>query len=337
MKRKIWSMKAKICLESGGCSPASPTLKALGLHSLLLMFTAALILVAPLKAAAQLAPPAPPADVHNPGSQFYDHKFNLVNLECSGREVDVYLPVKNQPTETFAAVVYGHGQALGIGSYEETFKHLAGKGIAVIFPAYDTGFFDQNWARMGDDYVRLADCALAQEPDINRTEVIYSGHSKGAYVASIAAGSAVRLKSIGEPRAALLFETAGADEPSLAKMSPALLLTVIFSDRDTTVAKELSDTVFAKSSSLRKQFITVKSYDQTSPQLAADHFWPLTSSTFFGGTSPCALHYFGSWKWLTAAAFDVMTGGKGTNPYLYGNLTGDKGLPGLQDDVRRNF
>lgn len=55
----------------------------------------------------------------------------------------------------------------------------------------------------------------------------------------------------------------------------------------------------------------------------------------FGGGDETALHYFGEWKWLVAAAQDLNDGGTFTKPYLYGDLAGDKGVNGLTDDVMR--
>lgn len=280
-----------------------------------------------------MAAPAAPTDQSHPGSKIYDYTFQKETIRCSGREVTMYTPNGKSPGETFPAVVFGHGQALNVEHYAGTFEHLAKKGVAAIHPMYDNGFFDQDWTRMGRDFVTQADCALNHAGSkIARDQIVFSGHSKGSYVASIAAGLAEIEGLKVKPGAVVLLETAGFDSASASRIAPSTALTVVFSDQDTVVERNLSEQVFAAAPSLRKQFILMKSY----PDLKADHYWPQTKGTFFGGGPESALHYYGSWKWLTAAAMDLKAGNKGTNPYLYGDQAGDKGT-GTRDDIRRNW
>ena len=282
------------------------------------------------------APPAASLDPSHPGSKIYEDSFQIQSFNCLSRTIDVWLPVRaDGRTETSPVVVYGHGQALDKDAYQATFEHLAKKGVAVVFPAYDNGFFDQDWQRMGADYVHLSDCALSKFPQLAPDQVVYSGHSKGAYVASIAAGLARSLKASGLPKSVVLFEAAGFDASSLNQLDPGVYLTVVFAEADKTVSRGLSEDLFSKTPSLNKQFILVKSYSQTSPQLIADHMWPLTEKTFFGGATENALHYFGEWKWLAAAAMDLRDGGHFNNPYLYGDKAADKGIAGFGDEIRR--
>ena len=291
------------------------------------------VALAVLTLKAQAAPTAPTAPDH-PGSKVYPYGFDRHDIKCMGRAVTVYLPKSTNPIEKFPAVVYGHGQALDVSSYAATLEHLAKKGVAAIFPTYDNGFFDQDWTRMGRDYVNVAGCAIDKfNTQVEKTQTVFAGHSKGAYVASIAAGLAAKENMVLRPGAVVLFAAAGFDSASIGGIEPATALTVVFSDKDTVVDRNLSESIYNGARSKYKQFIFVKSY----PSLNADHFWPLTKPSTFGGGNESALHYYGAWKWLVAAALDLKAGGAATNPYLYGAEAGDKGVPGTTDDVRRNW
>lgn len=282
--------------------------------------------------------PDAPKSANDPGSKIYTFEVQTKTLTCQEREVDVFFPHSNNSQEKFPVVVYGHGQALSLSNYQVTLEHLAKKGIIAIFPTYDSGFFDQDWTRMGEDYVNLTACALQQLAPIAAVDqVVFSGHSKGAYVAGVAAGLAYQNKMQIVPKAVVLFEPAGVDPASLAHLGSETGLTVVFADQDSTVKEDISAQIYVSAPSHHKQYITVKSYTQTATQLVADHFWPLTQGSFFGGGPESALHYYGEWRWLGAAAFDLQSGGHFTNPYLYGSQAVDKGLPGFEDGIKRNF
>jgi predicted dienelactone hydrolase len=283
--------------------------------------------------------PQPPTDSRNPGSKIYDHNFVQKDFHCGDRTANVFIPIAKHSGESFPVVVYGHGQALGLDSYKETLVHLAKKGIVAIFPSYDSGFFDQDWTRMGSDYVEQTACAIDKLGGVaNRDQVVFSGHSKGAYVAGVAAGVAFQKGMAVKPKAVVLFEAAGADPDSLPAIGPETSMTVVFSDHDTVVGEDLSQTIFQKAGSHHRQFIHMSSYtSQASSELTADHFWPMTQGSLFGGGPESSFHYYGEWKWLGAAAFDLRDGGQFTNPYLYGNQAGDKGIPGFADKIDRTF
>ncbi len=282
--------------------------------------------------------PKAPVDPAHPGSQVYDYQSSRQDLTCHGRSVTVIVPEPKDVSkgEKFPVVVYGHGQALSLDHYLATFNHLAGKGVALIFPSYSNGFFDQDWRRMARDYVNIADCALNKFSAnyLDRSKVVFSGHSKGAYVASIASGLAVSEKMNLQARATVLFATAGWDQQATQAMDPNSALTVIFSDRDSVVDKSHSDKIYNRSPAKFRQFIFVRSYGAG---LEADHFWPLTKGSFFGGGPVSALHYFGAWKWLVAAAHDLNGEVQFTHPYLYGELAADKGVSNLVDEIKREF
>ena len=277
--------------------------------------------------------PAPTDPLH-PGSKFYDHSVAQSKVTCLQRKVDVFQPASTGP-EKFPVVVFGHGQALDVEHYRLTLEHLAKKGVVVLFPTYDTGFFDQDWNRMGSDYVKQVDCALKAIANADTSAVIFSGHSKGAYVASLAAGIWDATSTSYHLGANVFFAPAGSDTKLLKKYASHTATTVIFSDADSIVDKSISENIFLQAQSQFKQLITLKSYNN--PAIKADHFWILTKSSFAGGKDgDNALHHYGAWKWLVAAAWDVRDGGKNLQPYLYGDLATDKGVNGLKDDLLRN-
>lgn len=280
------------------------------------------------------APPTSPTDAAHPGNVDYAHQVVKKSVRCLGRDTPVFLSTRKtkQPL-----VAFGHGQALDVGHYEKTHQHLAGKGVASLHPPYDTGFFDRDWKRMGEDYAAIVACVAAAFPnEIDATKIVYSGHSKGAYVAQIAAGLAARVAPMAAPKAIVLFNPAGVDQPSLKTISPDTAMTVVFSDQDTVVEKRFSEEINKGAGSKMRQMFTVLSY-QTTPALKADHFWTLTKPSAFGGGNESSFHYYGSWKWLTAAALDLEQGAVFTHPHLYGAIAANKGLPGVDDRLDRNF
>lgn len=271
-------------------------------------------------------PPAP-TDPNHPGSKIYSYEVDVKNLTCMGRDVSVYLP---KGAQSVPSVVYGHGQALGLANYELTLRHLAGKGVAGIYVTYDKGFFDQDWLRMGRDFVLLTDCAITEFPQIRRDAVIFSGHSKGAYVAAIAAGVAEKENLPVRAQSLILFNPVLGKFESLAEISPATALTVVHSDVDKIVKLEVAREMLASVPSSREQLIILQSYkNRTKKDLETGHFWPLTKKSVVGGGPESSFHYFGSWKWLVGGALDER--------YLYGAEAAEKGIAGFSDVIERSF
>jgi hypothetical protein len=281
--------------------------------------------------------PSAPEDPAHPGSKVYTHTFTERDLNCQGRSVNVFVPTALPGETSFPVVVYGHGQSLGLSVYRGTLEHLAKKGIVAVFPAFDTGFFDQDWQRMGTDYVNLADCAISQTKEADASRVVYAGHSKGAYIAQIASGLATGLHAKAPPHATVLFEPAGSDAGTLATIDPASALTVVFADQDTIVSRDISEAIYSGAPSTIKQLIFLKSYTDTNPTLNADHFWPLTENGVFGGGPEGPFHYYGEWKWLVAAANNAAYGNRFDDPYLYGSKALDSGLSSPIGDIKRSW
>ena len=279
-----------------------------------------------------------PVIEEHPGSQIYNNDYQRKQVDCNKRRgAEIFLPIlRDDQTPT---VVFGHGQALNVTHYEESFKHLAKKGIAVVFPDYSRNFFDQNWQRMGRDYVNQVNCALESE-GLNKNLIVFSGHSKGAYVASVAAGLSHRDDMSVKPEGLVLLNIAGFDSTVVPFIPPAVETTLVFSDQDNVVDKELSETLYDLMPSLKKQFILLKSYpeDTNKTSFEAVHMWPLNKPfLLFGGGPIGPLHYYGLWKWLIAAAEDVKSGGEGSNDFIYGLDAVDKGPIDLKDDIIRSW
>jgi alpha/beta superfamily hydrolase len=278
--------------------------------------------------------PGPPSASDHPGSKQYSYSVERKDVRCDGRDVVVFYPREGVAQE-LPLVVYGHGQALGVEHYEQTLRHLAGKGAIAVHPQYDKGFFDQDWDRMGRDFVSVTDCALAQlglRPKAG--QVLFTGHSKGAYVAGVAAGVAVRETSRLTANAVILFQPAGLDETSWPLVHRETKITIVNADQDTIVDRAIAEKHYQLAPADRKQLIILKSYGT---KLAAKHFWPLTKKSAFGGSGENSFHYYGSWKWLTAAVWDLQAGDRANSVYLYGDKATDKGFGGLADDLLRNF
>lgn len=286
--------------------------------------------------------PGAPQDPNHPGSKIYSYQIKTMKVTCQGRQVEMVHPVATSADESFPVVIYGHGQALGFDNYKATFDHLAGKGVIAVHPAYDKGFFDTEWTRMGRDYVNVSACALdqlkAQGIQAELSQVTFAGHSKGAYVASVAAGLATAEGLRLRPAAVILFQMAGLDAKSWASLPETLPLTVVYSDQDSIVKRSISEDAYRLAKSRVKQFLVVRSYANASPKIEANHFWPLTKGSFAGGGPETALHYYSGWKWLVAVSLDLALGTENTNPYVYGPLTVDKGVADVTDEiVARSF
>ncbi len=272
--------------------------------------------------------PVQPADANYPGSSTYKNQSYHETLNIKGRTVELFAPEGfKTSTDQLTIVIYGHGQTIPVASYQQTFEHMARKGIAVIFPQFDTGFFDQDWRRMATDYVDLSNEVIKKYPNVfDKNRVIFSGHSKGAYVALVAAGLPQQ-KQILQPAAVVLFAPAGFDAEYLKNINQKIPVTLAWSDQDSVIKESSIQEIYNGLPSEKKQMITVKSYINVSPEIIAGHFYVLTKKFTFGGSDGVnPLHYYGSWKWLVGAAWDLEQGGHATNNYIYGAETTSTGL-----------
>ncbi len=277
-----------------------------------------------------------PLDPSHPGSEVYDFQFQEVKRNFMNRSVEIFLPDGEGP---FPVVVFGHGQAITSKSYRDSFIHLARKGVAVIFPMFDTGFFDQEWRRMAADFNQLAFETLKAFPEqLDPSRVIYSGHSKGAYVALVAAGSPSLGQTIQNVSSLVLFVPAGYDREYLQKINPDIPVSIFWGEEDSIVKEPLQREIFSRLPSRFKQFVTVRSYRSTSPTHPADHFYLLSEPFSFGGRKGISpFHYQGAWKWLIGASQDLSADRSLENPYIYGDEASVTGVEGLQHKVERSW
>lgn len=265
--------------------------------------------------------------IDHPGSQIYPFQFQHKKFRISGRDVDVFLPSGANLNLIKTAVVFGHGQAIGLAGYEQTLIHLARKGIPVIFPQYDKNFMDRDWFGMARAFNEISLLVLARiRPEFEIENLVYSGHSKGAYVA-LTAASLLSPKKVG---AIVLFQPAGVQKTSLEKLSPEIPLSIFVSEKDRVVKKDIPDSIYNLAPSQKKQLIQINSYINE-PRLVADHFIILSKSYVFGGKKGTSLyHHFGIWKWLIGAVQDLESGGQINNQYLYGSDALTTGLTGFE-------
>jgi dienelactone hydrolase len=280
--------------------------------------------------------PGQPKDTSHPGSGNYDFTLKQESFQANGRKVDVYLPLERKGmAEKAPGIVFGHGQAIGVEGYQLTFEHLAKKGFVVIHPMYDKGFFDQDWRRMSRDFNSLTSIAIkkyAEYADPNM--LLYSGHSKGAYIALMAAGDPSRAQMGLKVGSVVLFAPAGYDAAYLRNIDPSIPVTLAWSDGDTVIKQSLVTEIYRNLPSKFKQWILVKSYSSA----RADHFFPLSKSYIFGGQNGVSpYHYFSVWKWLGGAALDLELGSPVDNPFIYGSDTSTTGVNSLQHSVSRSW
>jgi predicted esterase len=283
--------------------------------------------------------PVQPSEKEHPGSSFYSYTSLKQSFKISGRDVDTFCPKEIAQNPVKAPVlVFGHGQAMDLSHYNMTFEHLAKKGFCVIFPTYDTGFFDQEWRRMGSDFVNLTNATLKQlSTYADASKVVFSGHSKGAYVALVASGLPANQLLV-KPSSVILFAPAGFDEEYLRNIDPNIPLTLVYGEADTIIKKDLNDEIYEKIRSSHKQFIFVKSYTTTQPSLAADHFFIANKKSFFGGRNGVSsLHFFGAWKWLVGGLNDLKSLKPLQDPYLYGGEAGSTGLNNFSHEIKRSW
>lgn len=288
-----------------------------------------------LSALASVDPlPGPPIDPLHPGSRIYSRGFVVKKVKLLGRDGELFLPEPVSAGERVPIVVFGHGQAMSGKNYRDTFEHLAKKGIASYSVPFDKGFFDRDFERMGRDYATIVmDLIKSNSTLLDPERLVYSGHSKGAYVALNAAGIANAEGRI-EPRAIVLFSAAGFDLPWLRSIAPEVPITLVVGEEDKIAPLSLSQEIYGSLSSHFKQLIIVRSYRETNPRLSAGHF--LSASSGFGArTGP--FHFHGVWKWLGGAVADLSEVQRIRDPYLYGEQASSSGVNVLSHSVMRNW
>lgn len=268
-------------------------------------FRVMILVLLSLKTAFGYEPPQRPKNPRHPSSPSRS-SFLRKEVDHVRKGSFLFLPTSTQGKVPL--LVFAHGQALSLKHYETLFEHLARKGMAVLYPQYDKGFFDTNWNRMGLDYAQITQHVLEKYPQLNPKRVVFSGHSKGGYVGLSALNKGF------DPFAALFFSPAGVNENALREMRPQIPLTLIYPQDDSIIKEEIILDILKMAASDKKQLINVTLY----PGLEAGHFFPLTKKSLFGGSDGFnAYHYYGVIPWL----FGALEG----SGFLYGEEALDSG------------
>ncbi|MCJ8276049.1 MAG: S8 family serine peptidase [Bdellovibrionales bacterium] len=271
-----------------------------------------------------------PVDSAHPGSPTYDFDYRVIDVQSLGRTSKLYLP-ETKANIQFPLLVLGHGQATDVTHNDKTLKHFYQRGIATLYVQYDDGFFDQDWRRMASDFNQITQDVLNNHPVIDPQSIIYTGHSKGGYVALMAAGAPNKL----DVKSLVLFAPAGYDAEYLKEMNPTTPVTFVWGEKDDIVKENDVRKIYNELDVEYKQFITAVSYIDHE----ADHYFPLNKSIiFFGGKDGINnFHYHAVWKWIGAAVQDVFEQTNVTNPYLYGSLADSSGDKSINHLIERNF
>jgi pimeloyl-ACP methyl ester carboxylesterase len=294
-----------------------------------------IFLFATVTTQADLAPPGPPTNPNDPGSLSYQCSFRTEQFTTSGGlEATLYLPT--DPTTgalvLSPVVAFGHGHLVGLWGYQATFEHLAQKCIAVIFPVYDPQSFNSDFTAMGQNYLQITAAAVQEHPSSMRAgAVIFAGHSNGSRVALNAAALAQGQSFV--PKALVLFSLPDYEPELISKIPAALPITLVVGDQDASKIITSSTAAYPLLPSAKKQYVTFRSYLQTTPQIIADHGMTRTASLVSEDITP--LHYYGVWKYLVSAAFYSENGTFGE--YIYGNQATSTGLSGFYHMLNRNF
>lgn len=217
-------------------------------------------------------------------SNHYTYQSEHIEFKIKRRKIDLYLPKSDSSSDLFPVIVFGHGQALKANAYHELFVHLAKKGIAVIHPMYDSGFFDQNWQRMGEFYNSLTKEVLNRYPQLDQKDVVYSGHSKGGYIALIAASLSTDIR----PKLVSVFSPAVFEQEIVEALPNDAKLRVIWGEADGIIKQEVAQNIYDYAPTIDKELFIVESFTN----LKANHFFPLTKKTMFGGNDGLNAHHY---------------------------------------------
>ena len=272
-----------------------------------------------------------PSDPTHPGNNEMGYDIEVKNINELGRKSFLYLPNRMDGTKS-PVVVFGHGQALNQTHYDKTLEHLASKGIAALYVQYDKNFFDRDWRRMAKDWNTIVNATLMNFSDqLSTDQIIFSGHSKGGYIGLMAAGAPNKPALVS---ATLLFAPAGYDKDYLKNMDPGNAVSIFWGEKDSVISKSDNMKIYNELTVTHKQFVEVVSYDDQE----ADHYFPQNKSAIFGGKNGVGgFHYYGVWKWLVGAAWDLETKSNTTNPYIYGDQLSNTGVMGLEHKVQKSF
>lgn len=262
-----------------------------------------------------VALPAQPTNPADPGSASY--RFNEVKrvpLTFNNQNGALYVPV--MPGDApLVLIAFAHGHVVPEIAYGAMYEHLARKGFAVLFIPYDQVADTRDFKVMAEVYQTWVEKVVTAYPTVlSSRRVIYSGHSKGALVASLAASLSSQPNRL-VPHALVVFGLAGAS-PEQQKIPKKTIITLVVGDQDNNTKPATSEKAFKLMRTEKKQLILVSSYVGFQPEMIASHGSFRTLGLLGNQVGP--LHWFSYWKFLVSAAWDIEKQGNGTDPWLYG-------------------
>lgn len=246
--------------------------------------------------------PRAPLDPSHPGYIERGVKVKVLPIDFVRQGSVLFLPeTEGEEQGSLPLMVFAHGQALKVKHYELFLKMLASKGIAVLYPQYDKGFFDRDWKRMGEDYDSIVEKVLKSYPQIDKGNILYSGHSKGGYIGLMALSHRSKRAFDWFPKTSIFYSPAGFERGSLYQIPTQHSMTLVWPKEDSVIKKDLIDEIFEDTSTPRKQKIIVNGYDE----LEAGHFFLLTSKLVFVGNDGIGpFHWYGVIPWTWGALRD---------------------------------
>jgi len=265
-------------------------------------------------------PPGPPAS--GPGGSDYAHA--AYTSECFGRGGDafwLFIPAEPRPAECPVVALIHGAMELDPNTYGAWINHLARRGNAVVFPAYQSGprtppgDFTRNAARA----IALALTRLRTAEAVKPAEGQFAlaGHGEGA---AIAANLAAGWSELGIPQAKAVLcvwpEHAGTQDPrrevplwDLEAISYETVLVCLLGESASVEEKRLARRLLDEASAVpwtNKNLVTARSDDHGRPELIADRRFP--TGQLGSGLQVNALDYFACWKLFDGLADSAFRG-----------------------------
>lgn len=275
---------------------------------------------------------APPSEVDHPGSLFYKYDdYTVHNYFYNGRKSVLYLPKGTSLQNKLTLIVFGHGYGAIRYTYSTMLKHIAKKGFAILFISYDKNILDADYKRMAVDYKTITVNVLKKyEHYLDSNKVVYSGHSNGALVATMAAGliepfinfSPKQLTVFGIPLLKIEF---------LNRLSQNLVCNFITGESDESTPPSNAQYAYNNATCLKKQFIIISSYFNLSKPIIADHGSFRTMG--WRGSQVGPLHWYSYWKYILGSAIDTSEGSKAENKWLYRIEAEDTGASDVKNII----
>lgn len=260
-----------------------------------------------------------PQDPSHPASPQYNYGSKRIIKKIKDRELTLYLPMAGElPRKKAPIVVFGHAKMTPRFLYEQTFRHLNGKGVAVIYPHYERWWFDAEYSRMARDFMNIAaEVVYEYAEELDKQHILFAGHANGASIALTAAGLTMSERKL-KPKAFVGFATTSWRNQYLERLPINFDVTLIVGDEDRKAPYASSENIYQRLDVDRKQIIELSSFYQQGIRFKANH----TAAYTYGWTGKRInlLHYHGYWKYLSAAAMTLDEHTPYVQRHIYGDL-----------------